>query len=60
MPKLMQDINLLNLDVQTYIGPVLVSVNPFKSLPIFGDKEVDQYQGAVSLTVVDGSVTCLL
>ncbi|WAQ98849.1 MYO1E-like protein [Mya arenaria] len=32
--------------IYTYIGPVLVSVNPFKSLNIFGDKEVDQYQGA--------------
>lgn len=32
--------------LQTYIGPVLVSVNPFKQLPYFTDKEVEMYQGA--------------
>ncbi|EEC01022.1 myosin I, putative [Ixodes scapularis] len=30
----------------TYIGPVLVSVNPFKQLPYFTGKQVEQYQGA--------------
>lgn len=30
----------------TYIGPVLVSVNPFKQLQIFTDREVEMYQGA--------------
>lgn len=30
----------------TYIGPVLISVNPFKQLPYFSDKEVELYQGA--------------
>uniref|UniRef100_A0A4W5PU89 Myosin IE n=1 Tax=Hucho hucho TaxID=62062 RepID=A0A4W5PU89_9TELE len=30
----------------TYIGPVLISVNPFKQMPYFGDKEVEMYQGA--------------
>ncbi|KAG5264132.1 hypothetical protein AALO_G00272500 [Alosa alosa] len=25
----------------TYIGPVLISVNPFKQMPYFGDKEVE-------------------
>lgn len=34
---------------QTYIGPVLISVNPFKQMPYFGEKEVEMYQGAVSL-----------
>ncbi|CAG7823736.1 unnamed protein product [Allacma fusca] len=34
--------------LQTYIGPVLVSVNPFKQLSYFGEKEIFQYQGAVS------------
>lgn len=29
------------------IGPVLISVNPFKNMPYFTDKEVDMYQGAV-------------
>lgn len=33
---------------QTYIGPVLISVNPFKQMPYFGEKEVEMYQGAVS------------
>ncbi|PAV88320.1 hypothetical protein WR25_07567 isoform A [Diploscapter pachys] len=31
---------------QTYIGPVLISVNPFKQMPYFTEKEMDQYQGA--------------
>ncbi|WKX89898.1 hypothetical protein Q1695_009049 [Nippostrongylus brasiliensis] len=30
----------------TYIGPVLISVNPFKQMPYFTEKEMDQYQGA--------------
>ncbi|XP_041074231.1 unconventional myosin-Ie-like isoform X2 [Polyodon spathula] len=30
----------------TYIGPVLISVNPFKQMPYFGEKEVEMYQGA--------------
>ncbi|XP_030605781.1 myosin IEb [Archocentrus centrarchus] len=30
----------------TYIGPVLISVNPFKQLPYFTGKEVELYQGA--------------
>lgn len=34
--------------LQTYIGPVLISINPFKQMPYFGDKEVEMYQGAVS------------
>ncbi len=33
---------------QTYIGPVLISVNPFKQLPYFTDREIELYQGAVS------------
>ena len=32
----------------TYIGPVLVSVNPFKQMRYFTQREVDMYQGAVS------------
>ena len=40
---------LTDLDLtQTYIGPVLIAVNPYKMLPYFTDKEVDMYQGAVS------------
>ncbi|NXU51607.1 MYO1E protein, partial [Turnix velox] len=30
----------------TYIGSVLISVNPFKQMPYFGEKEVEMYQGA--------------
>ncbi|XP_069784772.1 unconventional myosin-If-like isoform X2 [Narcine bancroftii] len=30
----------------TYIGTVLISVNPFKQMPYFTDKEVEIYQGA--------------
>lgn len=33
---------------QTYIGPVLISVNPFKQMPYFTDREIELYQGAVS------------
>ncbi|XP_072038335.1 unconventional myosin-If-like isoform X2 [Amphiura filiformis] len=32
----------------TYIGPVLISVNPFKQMPYFTEKELDMYQGAAS------------
>ncbi len=31
----------------TYIGPVLISVNPFKPMKYFTQREVDMYQGAV-------------
>ena len=27
---------------------MLISVNPFKQLPIYTEKEIDQYKGAVS------------
>ncbi|XP_006032794.1 unconventional myosin-Ie-like [Alligator sinensis] len=30
----------------TYIGPVLISINPFRQLPYFTDREIDTYQGA--------------
>lgn len=30
----------------TYIGSVLISVNPFKQMPYFTDREIDIYQGA--------------
>lgn len=36
---------------QTYIGPVLVSVNPFKPMPYFTEKEIELYQGAVSFII---------
>ena len=34
--------------IYTYIGPVLISVNPYKNLSYFTEKELEQYQGAVS------------
>ncbi|KAK0425813.1 hypothetical protein QR680_009401 [Steinernema hermaphroditum] len=30
----------------TYIGPVLISVNPFKEMSYFGEKHMELYQGA--------------
>ena len=45
--KMLRTTTFLN-GIQTYIGPVLISVNPFKMLPIYTNKEIDQYQGAVS------------
>ncbi|XP_058871137.1 unconventional myosin-If-like [Acipenser ruthenus] len=30
----------------TYIGSVLISVNPFKQMPYFTDREIELYQGA--------------
>uniref|UniRef100_A0A8C6YF54 Myosin IE n=1 Tax=Naja naja TaxID=35670 RepID=A0A8C6YF54_NAJNA len=30
----------------TYIGSVLISVNPFKQMPYFGEREIEMYQGA--------------
>ena len=32
----------------TYIGPVLISVNPFKKMKYFTNREIEMYQGAVS------------
>lgn len=40
--RLMDDV------IYTYIGPVLIAVNPYKMLPYFTDKEVDMYQGAAT------------
>ena len=34
----------------TYIGPVLVSVNPFKPMKYFTNREIEMYQGAVSFS----------
>lgn len=34
--------------IYTYIGPVLVAINPFKLMPYFTEKEIEQYQYAVS------------
>ena len=36
----------------TYIGPVLVSVNPFKPMKYFTQREIDMYQGAVSFFII--------
>lgn len=45
--------SLISKPHQTYIGPVLISVNPFKQMPYFGEKEVELYQGAVSRILYD-------
>lgn len=38
----------INGQIYTYIGPVLISINPFKQMHYFTDKEIQQYQGAAS------------
>ncbi|KAM3728678.1 Unconventional myosin-Ie [Dirofilaria immitis] len=37
---------LMANSIFTYIGPVLIVVNPFKDMPYFTDKEIELYQGA--------------
>ncbi|GAB1861960.1 Unconventional myosin-Ie-like isoform X2 [Camponotus japonicus] len=53
LPKINEDAIIENLKkrymddyIFTCIGPVLVSVNPFKQMPYFGEKEIEIYQGA--------------
>ncbi|CAB3366602.1 Hypothetical predicted protein [Cloeon dipterum] len=53
LPKISEDAIVDNLKkrymddyIFTCIGPVLVSVNPFKQMPYFGEKEIQLYQGA--------------
>jgi len=53
LPKISDDAIVENLKkrymddyIFTCIGPVLVSVNPFKQMPYFSEKEVEIYQGA--------------
>lgn len=45
------EVVFLTSDTQTYIGPVLISVNPFKNMPYFTDKEIEIYQCAVSYCI---------
>lgn len=35
----------LPLSLQTYIGTLLVSVNPYKELDIYNKKQMDTYMG---------------
>ena len=53
LPKITEEAILENLRkrymddyIFTCIGPVLVSINPFKQMPYFGEKELQIYQGA--------------
>jgi myosin-1 len=34
--------------IYTYIGPVLIAVNPYKNLPYFTEKEIEQYHGSAA------------
>lgn len=47
-PSIVENLKKRFMDdvIYTYIGPVLVSVNPFKHINIFTDREVELYQGA--------------
>ncbi|XP_017753376.1 PREDICTED: unconventional myosin-Ie-like [Eufriesea mexicana] len=54
LPKVTEDAITENLRkrymddyIFTCIGSVLVSVNPFKQMPYFGEKEIEIYQGSV-------------
>ncbi|GBN29920.1 Unconventional myosin-Ie [Araneus ventricosus] len=49
-PAIVENLKKRYLDDQifTYIGPVLISVNPFKQMPYFTEREIEQYQGAAS------------
>lgn len=53
LPKISEDAIVENLKkrymddyIFTCIGPVLVSINPYKQMPYFSEKEVEIYQGA--------------
>ncbi|XP_046434447.1 unconventional myosin-Ie-like [Neodiprion virginianus] len=53
LPKVNEDSIVENLKkrymddyIFTCIGPVIVSINPFKQMPYFGEKEIEIYQGA--------------
>ncbi|XP_006869067.1 PREDICTED: unconventional myosin-If [Chrysochloris asiatica] len=53
LPQITEDAIVNNLRkrfmddyIFTYIGSVLISVNPFKQMPYFTDREIDLYQGA--------------
>jgi myosin-1 len=41
-------LDLINF-IKTYIGPVLIAVNPYKQLPYFGDSDIEQYRGATQI-----------
>ena len=40
---------LMDNYIYTYIGPVLIAVNPYKQLPYFTDAEIEQYKGATQI-----------
>ena len=47
----------------TYIGPVLISVNPFKKMKYFTQREIEMYQGAVGnkcICIIDVEISVRL
>ncbi|CAF0864311.1 unnamed protein product [Brachionus calyciflorus] len=40
---------LMDNYIYTYIGPVLIAVNPYKELPYFTDEEIEKYRGATQI-----------
>ena len=42
--------------IYTYVGSILLSVNPFKPIPIFGDDQVETYAKADVMAIKDGTL----
>ncbi len=43
-------------EIYTYVGSILLSVNPFKPVPIFGDDQIDTYAKADVMAIKDGTL----
>ena len=42
--------------IYTYVGSILLSVNPFKPIPIFGDDQIETYAKADVMAIKDGTL----